>query len=247
MTNNKKAKSNLQTYFKEARNWADDNFARIEVSRNRYQAAFMLAMAFNCCTAIAVAVLANVQTLVPMLVHHYDNGIVTVDSLSPGNAPLNKNQVESDIVRYISNRESYEISSYRAQFDLVNLLSNSTVNEEYLREQDKANPLAPINTLANEQFRRVHIYNINFLDNLIFNEQELLKNHHNLAEVVFTLTDTDKLSGKQTVQHYNALLSWRYGQPSEAPNIRWQNWDGFQITRYSKQLRNVEGGSDEKP
>lgn len=245
MVNKSQSNKALQTYFKEARRWADDNFARIEVSRNRYQAAFLLAMVLNFFSVGAVAVLANLQTLVPMLVHHYDNGITTIEPLSPANAPLNKTQVESDIVRYISNRESYELSSYRAQFDLVSLLSSASVNDEYLREQDKSNPVAPINTLANQGFRSVHIYSINFLDNLIFNEKDLTKNHHNVVEVVFTLTDTDKQSGKQTVQHYNALLSWHYLKPSDAPHLRWQNWDGFQITRYSKQLRNVEGGQHE--
>jgi type IV secretion system protein VirB8 len=239
MINKDSSNKLLKNYFKNARTWADDNFARIEVSRNRYQVAFMIAMFLNICALIAVTVLANLQTLVPMLVHHYDNGIMTIEPLSQTNAPINKTQVESDLVRYITNRESYDLSSYRAQFDLVSLLSNSTVNDEYLREQAKTNKTAPINQLASNSSRSVHIYSINFLDNFIFNDKDLPKNHQNLVEVVFTLTDTDKSTGKQIAQHFNALISWRYLKPSNAPDIRWQNWDGFQVTRYSKQLRNV--------
>lgn len=226
-------------YFKQAKTWADDNAARIEVSRNRYQLAFVLSMMLTSCALIAVAVLANVQTLVPMLIHHYDNGVVTIEPLNQTNAPINKAQVESDLVRYITNRESYDLSSYHAQFDLVSLLSSSTVNDEYLREQAKTNKMAPINLLTSTHSRSVHIYSINFLDNFIFNENDLPKNHQNLAEVVFTLTDTDKATGKKSVSHFNALISWRYLKPSNAPDLRWHNWDGFQVTRYSKQLRNV--------
>jgi type IV secretion system protein VirB8 len=234
-------KSKINDYFKQARRWADDNFARIEISRNRYQVAFMLAMGLNVCSVIALTVLANLQTLVPMMIHHYPNGITLVEPLTQKNAPLNKTQVESDIVRYITNRESYDLSSYRAQFDLVNLLSSHAVNQDYLKEQDKSSKEAPIHVLGTSAYRTVHIYSINFLDNLIFNEKDLPKNHHNLAEVVFTLTDVDKASGKETTKHYNALISWRYTKPSDAPDVRWKNWDGFQVTRYSKQVRNTRG------
>ncbi|NSL19585.1 type IV secretion system protein [Tatlockia micdadei] len=233
------SKNTLNHYFKQAKTWADDNFARIELSRQRYQMAFMLAMVLNVCSIITIAILAHWQTLVPMMVHHYESGVTTVEPLTQSNAPINRTQVESDIVRYITNRESYDLSSYRAQFELVNLLSNYEVNNDYLREQAKTSEEAPINRLGAAAYRTVHVYSINFLDNLIFNEKDLPKNHQNLAEVVFTLTDTDKATGKQSITHYNALISWRYTKPSDAPDVRWKNWDGFQVTRYSKQLRNV--------
>ena len=39
--------TDLNEYFKRARSWADDQFGRLEQSRNRYQAAFLSAMGFN--------------------------------------------------------------------------------------------------------------------------------------------------------------------------------------------------------
>lgn len=235
----KQNKSNPRDYFNRARTWADDTFAGVCQSRNRYQLAFTLSMGLNIAACIAVAVLANYQTLVPMMVHHYDNGITTVEPLNNPNAPMNRAQVESDIVRYITNRETYDISSYRAQFDLISLLSNGHVGAEYLQEQDKNNKEAPINLLGAHASRNVHIYSINFLDAALFNQKDLPKNHQNVAEVVFTLTDTDKTQGKPIERHYNALISWAYVTPSNSPLERWHNWDGFQVTRYSKTVRNV--------
>lgn len=226
-------------YFNRARTWADDNFSQLQQSRNRYQLAFLCAMGLNVTAIIAVAVLAHIQTLVPLMVHHYDNGVTTVEPLTHANAPLNKAQVESDIVRYITNREAYDTNSYRAQFDLIELLSASQVGNEYLREQDKSNAAAPINTLGANATRHVHVYSINFLDGLMLNERDLPRNHQNVAEVVFTLTDVDKEHGTSIQHHYNALISWHYTTPSTSPAIRWKNWDGFQVTRYSKQIRNV--------
>ena len=167
----------LDSYFKHAKSWADDNFGRVERSRNRYQAAFMVAMGLNVLSIAAVSILSNYQTIVPMLVHHYGNGVTTVESMDEKKAIINRTQIESDIVRYVTHREAYEPSSYRTQFDLVNLLSDDTVQKEYLREQDKSNPASPITTLGTNIKREVHLYSINFIDSLLNNENDLHKNH----------------------------------------------------------------------
>ena len=232
-------KNTMNDYFKEAKSWADDNFSRVQQSRNRYQLAFLLAMGLSIAAISAVAVLVNYQTLVPIMVHHYDNGITTVEPLNQINAPINKAQVESDIVRYITNREAYDLSSYRAQFDLINLLSNHSVSSEYVQEQDKSNKDAPINVLGTSASRLVHIYSINFLDSALFNEKDIATNHNNLAEVVFTLTDVEKSGGKPKEQQFSALIAWNYVTPSNSPMERWHNWDGFQVIRYTKNVRNV--------
>lgn len=238
-SNNKKGKSTPKDYFNRARSWADDNFSQIQQSRNRYQLAFMLSMGLNMAACLAVSVLSNYQTLIPMMVHHYENGVTTVEPISQANAPINKAQVESDIVRYITNREAYDISSYRAQFDLIGLLSSANVSAEYIKEQDKSTLDAPIKALGAASTRLIHIYSINFLDGAQFNEKDLSKNHQNVAEVVFTLTDTDKSGGKSIERHYSALISWQYVTPTASPADRWQNWDGFQVIRYTKTIRNV--------
>lgn len=233
-------KRNIKTdYFAKAASWADDTFGALEQSRNRYQAAFVLAMGVNVVALIAVCALANIQTLVPMMVHHYDHGVTTVEPLTYTNAPLNKAQIESDLAHYLTHRESYDISSYRAQFDLVNLLSSETVAAEYAREQDRNVKDSPIQQLGATHMRDVHIYSINFLDNVMNNVDVGEKNHQNLAEIVFTSTDTDKASGLKTEHHYNALVSWTYVTPSTNPDVRWKNWDGFMVTRFTRQLRNV--------
>src|SRR3990167_291756 len=227
----------LNDYFKRARTWADDHFGRLEQSRNRYQTAFIASMGLNIAAVVAIATLANYQTLIPIMIHHYDNGVTTVEPLKQPEAPINRAQVESDIARYIQHREAYDASSYRAQFDLVQLLSDDSVEREYLKEQDKDNPGSPIKLLGSSSKREIHIYNINFMDSLLDNETDVHKNHQNLAEVVFTLIDLDKQTGKSSESHYNALISWQYTGVSDSPDIRWKNWDGFEVTRYNKQRR----------
>jgi type IV secretion system protein VirB8 len=196
-------------------------------------------MGLNVIALIVIGVLAHYQTIIPLLVHHYDNGVTTVEAAHT-NTPLNRTQVESDIARYIQFRESYDDSSYRAQFELIHLLSNNTVAKEYVMEHDASNKTSPIKILGNHSKREVRLYSINFLDSLLANEEDVHKDHHALAEVVFSLVDTDKLSGKSIATHYNAMISWHYTTPPASPEARWQNWDGFEVIRYSKQPRVVE-------
>lgn len=229
-------------YFQQAQSWADDKHASIIRSKARYQAGFFVAMGLNIAASMAIATLANMQTLIPIAVHHYEHGVTTVEPVSSVDAPINRAQVESDIVRYITNRESYDLASYRAQFDLVNLLSSSSVSGEYARLQSSKNPDSPIVQLADKYSRRIHVYSINFLDNVLKNTKDLHKNHQNLAEVVFTLTDVDKATGNSVSQNYNALISWQYVKPSDSPDVRWKNFDGFQVMSYQKQIRNEVKG-----
>lgn len=228
-----------ESYFSNAQSWADDVYGQAIVSKTRYKIAFLSSMALNLVTAIAVAMLATMQTLVPIIIHHYDNGVTTVEPLNNANTPLNRAQVESDIIRYVTNRESFDANAYKAQYDLVSLLSDASTSRLYAQSQDRKNKQSPINQLGATKIREVHVYNVNFLDNLVFNAEEPHAKHHNLAEVVFSLTDIDKERNQRVERHFNALISWVYTTPSTSPEIRWSNWDGFLVKSYRKQIRNI--------
>lgn len=158
---------NLNAYFRDARTWADDNFGRIKQSRHRYQAAFLVALGCNILALITIGMLAHFQTILPLIVHHYDNGVTTVEAVKTENIPQNRAQVEGDIARYVQFREAYDSASFRAQFELIHLLSDNTVAKEYSKEQEASNPFSPIHILANQSKREVHIYSINFLDSML--------------------------------------------------------------------------------
>ena len=78
-------------------------------------------------------------------------------------------------MRYVQYREAYDVSSYRAQFELVHLLSNSTVAKEYLNEHDASNSSSYIHILGNNIKREVHIYSINFLDSCLQMNKTFIK------------------------------------------------------------------------
>jgi type IV secretion system protein VirB8 len=221
-------------YFEDACSWADDRLGGLEASRNRYRLAFMTTMTLCIGLTIAMVALTPLKKTEPLLIHHYDNGITTAERLTQEIAPLTQAQIESDLVRYVIHRESFDSTSYRAQFELIHLLSSGAVADVYEKTQRKSNPDSPLNKLGTQMSRSVHVYSISFIDEERLNTKEKSgrrRNHHDLAEVVFSTTDIE--------HHFTALISWRYTGVPASPAARWDNWNGFEVTRYTIQQRNV--------
>jgi type IV secretion system protein VirB8 len=231
------------SYFDKSKFWADECYAKREVTLSWFKLGFGLSSLLNVLLVITVLGLSNVQKLVPLIVHQYENGVTTVEAIDD-DAPQNKAQVESDLVRYIQTRESYDSSAYKSQFDLTNLLSSENVAVTYQREQSKTNRESPINTLGLNKIRKVHVYDIHFLDSILnkANENQKENTNNNVAEVVYSISDIDKLSGKEITKTMTALVSWEYLGTPKNPRERWQNYSGFKVTNYQTQQRNVEKG-----
>lgn len=225
------------TYFQVARSWADDFYTSSIISRNRWRAmSLYVLLPFSFLLLGMVLFLIPIQHLEPLIIHHYDNGLVTVEPANSAQAPKNRAEVESDIVRYVVNRESFSDTSYREQYSLVNLLSGNSVSDEYVKDQSSQNKNSPINTLGDKGYRSVQILSVLFLDK----ESETAKSHHNLAQVNFVAINHDKATGNTESIPMSAIISWDYRQRSKNPEEAWQNWDGFVVTHYEVQQQSVQ-------
>lgn len=236
-----KTKKNAPSYFVEAKSWADDLYTSAIISRNRYKYAFFIAMGLSVLLAIAIDGLIPLQHMEPLLINHYEDSRVSVLPIKQPTAPLNQAQVESDIVRYVINRESYDPSSYDTQYSLIHLLSNNEVAKEYRDVQSMNDPHSPINQLGDRGFRTVHVDSVIFLDSVIKNKHQppSQQTHDNLAQINFTITDHFKHSAIQKTNAFTALIAWTYRGTPDDPEDRWRNWDGFTVTRYTVEQQNV--------
>ena len=237
-----------KNYFVTARSWADDLYTQMIVSRNRYKLAFFMAMGLALLLTIAIDGLIPMQHLEPLLVNHYSDGRVSVQPTQQPYAPSNQAAVESDLVRYVLNRESYDATSYGTQYALINLMSDTLVAKQYIHTQSSDNKAAPIHQLGNKGWRSVHIDSVVFLDSKIFNKDQPTSQrvHHNLAQINLTTTDHFKNTASEKSKAFSALISWDYRGTPRDPMNRWRDWNGFTVTRYTLSQRNVEQrrGSD---
>ncbi len=227
-------------YFEKAKSWADDIYTETIASRNRYRTALVASIFLLTGLIVVLIMLIPLEHTTLVIVHHAEDGTVWVEPLHQSYAPRNKAELEGEIVRYISNRESYSASSYHKQYSLVNLMSSSRVAKQYMHSQRYSNKHSYVNRFGNRGIRTVHIDNVIFLDKTSLNRvKHKSDNHHNLAQVNFVVTNHDKLTGKTTKKALLALVSWAYrGTPAD-PESKWRNWNGFTVTRYTIEQRNV--------
>jgi type IV secretion system protein VirB8 len=233
--------STEKNYFTSAKSWADDIYTATIASRNRYRTAFYWVSALASCLALVIIMLVPLQHTEYVVIHQTEHGTVWVEPLKQKYAPKNKTLAESEIVRYVINRENYDPSSYDEQYSLINLLSDAEVAVQYGKEQSINNKNSPINILSNKGYRTVHIENVVFLDseNLQKRNKKDQRTHANLAQVNFTITDHDKLADTKHTTSLVALISWTYRGTPQNPEDKWRNWDGFTVTRYSVEQRNI--------
>lgn len=227
-------------YFKQATSWADDIYTHTLVSRNRYQVAFMSSFALIALLVIALSVVSFKQHTSLVVVHQNEAGFTYVTLDEQKHAPnASRAEIEADIVRYITARESYHPATYQTQSSLVSLLSDNLVASEFSASQSTEHPNAPVHLLGNKGYRKVSVNSILFLDNEDENNPEQKAIHKNVAQVNFEVSDY--LFGRD--QHIDTpfvvLVSWGYrGTPTD-PEKMWQNWRGFMMTTYKVSAVNV--------
>jgi len=233
-----KNKEKKQNIFTEATTWADDYYTRAITSKARYQLLSFFALGLAGLLTIAIIVMMPLKQEIPLAINHYDDGYVTVTPIANMKTPHNKAEVESELVRYVTARESYSMASYPVQFSLVNLLSGNQVSSDYMDEQDAKNKHSFLNELGSEATRTVHIDSVNFLDRDDWIDKSHPQTpHKNLAQVDYTVTTKHNGSSEQT--GYSALITWTYRGIPNNPEERWRNWDGFTVTSYQNNQRNM--------
>ena len=230
-----------ENYFTQARSWADDIYTAAVISRNRYQMAFFFFFLLAALSILALIVLIPLQHSELLLVNHYPDGRVLVEPMHQPYAPSDPYQVESELIHYVVNRESFAESSYKEQYSLINLLSNNDVSQQYRDTQSSGNPQSPINVLKRDGLRTVHVESVIFIDSILKNKGKPLsqQTHSNLAEVNFTVSDQIKNSTLIKTHALTVLISWTYRGIPKDPGDRWRNWNGFTVTRYSVEQRNL--------
>lgn len=232
--------SMTEAYFKAGEDWFTDRYRSVKLQANRWFTAFLGAAVIIALMTIAIIVLLPLKTLIPVVVHqNTTTGEVWVDHPATPYVPATDAQTQADIVHYITARESYTAADINQRFHQVMLLSSNAVAKQYSDEQSNSNKDAPVNTLGAQGLSTVHIEDIVFIDKA--GTQEIRHFHQraeNLAKVDFTTTTTDATGNKKTMA-WVATIGWVYKGLPQSQRDAWDNWNGFTVTTYRKDPRNV--------
>lgn len=229
-----------QNYFSQANTWADDLYTTTISRLYRYKLAFYCSFAAISLLALAIGMMMPLEKTDVIVVHQSDNGVVWVEPAKQPYAPQNRAQVESELINYVTNRESYSQYSFHTQYALINIMSAPPIAREYDQLQSSSNSQSPINLLGNNAEKIVHVDNVVFLDKVNLTAKNASNNSSNLAQVNFTVMVKNNNGISETPLPFTALISWNYRGTPDNPEIRWENWDGFTVTHYAVQQRNIK-------
>ncbi len=232
----------IPDYFKLASSWSDDWVSQTLQAKQRYKLLFIIMSSLCALLVIALVCLTPLVRTQLIVVHEGVGGQGSWVSLVKNNEkiPISWARAKNEIAHYVISRESYDPLLYKHNLKLVKLFSNKTVESQYILEQSD-NKSALINTLGAKGYRTVDIKNILPLDLDKTRSDDRKDNSNkvnlaNLAKVDFEVIDHFIGSTQVVRQSYSAIISWDYlGAPPD-PDGKFNNWDGFLVTKYIRQV-----------
>jgi len=227
-------------YFEQANQWFVDKYEKANIMANRWFAAFLGSILLSALLVIALLCLLPLKTVIPVVVHHNTTtGETWVEKPSKKYAPETEAQTQSDIVRYITNRESYTAADINHRYHLVMLMSSPHVARDYREEQSNTNPKSPVNVLGREGYKTIHIEDIVFIDKEGIEElRHFRQKSVNLAKVDFATVTMDQNGIKHT-NYWVATIGWSYKGLPDNKEDAWDNWNGFTVTTYRVDPKNI--------
>lgn len=240
-TMNERNHTNESDYFEEAKDWAYERYQIQEVMANRWQLAFWLAMIVSMLLLAGYFFLLPLKSWEPIVINHNaQTGEVWVNSLKNHYLPETSSEIESDLVRYVVARETFSLIDNIMRSRQVQYTSSTEVAKFYNQNQDSNNPQSSIRMYGSKGIRTVKIQDIVFLDNFnkaVGSKTDQADEIPTLARVDFITTET---RNNATIQKYwVATVKFEYNGVPEEKEVAWLNWNGFTVTSYRVDQRNI--------
>ena len=206
-----------------AESWATSVTDDLERSNRRAWTVAIIASAIALLLAIALVVLLPLKTVEPytLLV---DRQTGNVEAL----APLDEKLVTPDtaltrsmLVQYVTARESFFQDVLQDDYRKVTLWSDQVVSRDYVRAMDATNPQSPLAYLPRRATISTEIKSVSALAN-------------DRAMVRFTTRRSDPGVAPQPVQHWVAIIGYRFSGAEMSEADRYVNPLGFQVTSYRR-------------
>lgn len=230
------------SYFKQAQSWDVDRLMQAQRAAQRWFIAFCGISLLAIILGITLMLLLPLKTLVPMIVqHNLKTGELWVKKPANPYVPENTAQIQADLVRYVVTRESYSALDLNQRFHLVLLLSDSDVADHYIDAQANNNLKAPVNVFGAKGSCTVEIEDVVFLGEpktLRLHQPKIAGVGRNLAKVDFSRTCINA-QGQASTDYWVATIGWAYRGLPEDPQSAWDNWNGFTVTTYRVDPRQI--------
>jgi len=226
-TQNNKIVNPTADYFENGATWEHGIYANLESSRKRAWIIAFIALGLAMASILCLILLLPLKTFEPYVVTvDQSSGYTEITrSLKKGALSEQEAITESNLVRYVSLRESFNPHITRENYNLVALLSDQKALQEYEELWNENNPDNPSRIAGGKGTTDAKIKSVSFLND-------------ETAQVRF-MTQTRK-ENRVYQLHWNAIITFRYTQKPMKMLQRFENPLGFQVISYRKSQEILE-------
>ncbi len=214
-------------YFESGKTWEHSTYANLESSRKRAWIVAFLALGVALASILCLILILPLKTFEPYVVTvDQSSGYTEITrALKKGAMTEQAAITESNLVRYVVLRETYNPHITHENYNNVALLSDQKALQEYEELWNENNPENPSRIAGARGTTDVKIKSVSFLND-------------ETAQVRFA-TQTRK-ENRLYESHWNAIVTFRYTQKPMKMLERFQNPLGFQVISYRKSQEILE-------
>ena len=211
-----------QTYYVQARTWAEDVNRSLRLTRRLALMAAAVAATIAILEAIALVLLIPLKTVVPytITVDRQTGYLETAPALKPGALSQDVAVTDAFLAQYVLARETFDVTDVQDDYQKVAAWSSGKARTEYLAFMARSNPQSPENVLPPGTVLKTVVKGITLMS----------------PTTALVRFDSERQNGAAPVQRqpYTAAISFRYtGQPMRMAD-RFLNPLGFEVTSYRR-------------
>ena len=210
-----------EAYYRDGDTWEHETYLRLKLSNRRAWLVAGIASGVSLLSLLALVLVLPLKEFAPYVITvHDDTGYLEVTrGLKPGDLTEDEAVTSANIVRCLTAHETFDATDVRENFDQVNLCMSEQALSNYRSLFEKGHPENPVELYGYETTVRVQIKSLQLLTD-------------STAQVRFQTVKTTR--DREAVDHWVAVLTFRYVQKPTSLADRFKNPLGFQITRYRR-------------
>lgn len=213
----------LDSYYREAASWADDQRAGLVRSRRIAWIVAIVATAMAAMLALAILFLTPLKTVEPytLLVDRNTGYVQALKPLDAEKIAPDRALTQSFLVQYVIARESYDFGTVQSDYRKVMLWSADAARTGYSTTMQATDPASPLVRYPRSAVVQARVKSVSPLG-------------PDSALVRFDTQLRDRGGRAQPSQSWVAVIRYRYSTAPMSTEDRFLNPLGFQVTRYRR-------------
>lgn len=212
-----------ETYFREARSWADDTRVRSAQSRKIAWTVAGVAIGAAAFEAVALAMLVPLKTVQPitLLVDRQTGFVQALDPTTPQRVAADAALTDAYLAQYVAAREGFDRATVQLDYRRVALWSAGRARSSYLSTMAAGNPANPVQSYSAGTIVSVRVKSVSRLK-------------PGISLIRFDTQRTDRNGQAEAPRPWISVVRYRYSDAPMAFGDRLVNPLGFQVTGYRR-------------